>query len=94
MKAVHVPHEMVKVDLQLIDCHAARTSDKVTIDVAEAPKCGIFDRSGDSNSQLTQVFGRLLYERRLGEEALGGLREDKLKPIRSFAKFLAEDAAA
>ena len=45
-------------------------------------------------SQLTQVFGRLLYEKRLGEEELGGLREDKLKSIRSFAKFLAEDRAA
>ena len=45
-------------------------------------------------SQLTQVFGRLLYEKRLREEELRGLWEDKLKPIRSFAKFLAEDAAA
>ena len=45
-------------------------------------------------SQLTHVFGRLLYEKRLGEEELGGLREDKLKSIRSFAKFLSEDAAA
>src|SRR6266849_4610456 len=45
-------------------------------------------------SQLTQVFGRLLYEKRLGEEELGGLREDKLKSIRSFAQFLAEDTAA
>ena len=44
-------------------------------------------------SQLTQVFGRLLYEKRLREEELSGLREDKLKPIRSFAKFLSEDAA-
>src|ERR1700756_1841651 len=44
-------------------------------------------------SQLTQVFGRLLYEKRLREDELRGLREDKLKPIRSFAKFLAEDAA-
>ena len=44
-------------------------------------------------SPLTQVFGRLLYEKRLREEELRGLREDKLKPIRSFAKFLAEDAA-
>jgi len=44
-------------------------------------------------SQLTHVFGRLLYEGRVSEEELGGLREDKLKPIRSFAKFLAEDAA-
>ncbi len=44
-------------------------------------------------SQLTHVFGRLLYENRLSEEELRGLREDKLKSIRSFAKFLAEDAA-
>jgi hypothetical protein len=42
----------------------------------------------DRYSQLTQVFGRLLYEKRLREEELRGLREDKLKPIRSFAKFL------
>ena len=45
-------------------------------------------------SQLTHVFGRLLCEKRLGEEELGGLREDKLKSIRSFAQFLAEDKAA
>ena len=44
-------------------------------------------------SQLTYVFGRLLYERRVSEEELRGLREDKLKSIRSFAKFLSEDAA-
>jgi hypothetical protein len=45
-------------------------------------------------SQLTQVFGRLLHEGRLQEEELRGLREDKLKLIRSFAKFLADDTAA
>jgi len=45
-------------------------------------------------SQLTQVFGRLLHEKRLREDELHGLREDKLKSIRSFAKFFAEDAAA
>ena len=44
-------------------------------------------------SQLTQVFGRLLYEKRLRQEELRGLGEDKLKPIRSFAKFLSDDAA-
>jgi hypothetical protein len=44
-------------------------------------------------SQLTHVFGRLLHESRLSEDELRGLREDKLKLIRSFAKFLAEDAA-
>jgi hypothetical protein len=45
-------------------------------------------------SRLTDVFGRLLYEGRLGEEELRGLGDDKLKLIRSFAKFLAEDRAA
>ena len=44
-------------------------------------------------SQLTEVFGRLLYEGRVREEELSGLREDKLKPIRSLAKFLAKDVA-
>jgi hypothetical protein len=44
-------------------------------------------------SQLTHVLGKLLYENRLREEDLRGLREDKLNSIRSFAKFLAEDAA-
>ena len=45
-------------------------------------------------SQLTQVFGRLLHERRLKEEELRGLREDKMKLIHSFAEFLARDAIA
>jgi len=44
-------------------------------------------------SRLTQVLGRLLYEGRVSEEELSGLREDKLKLIRSFAEFLAKDAA-
>ena len=45
------------------------------------------------HSHLTQVFGRLLYETRVSEEELRGFSEDKLKTIRSFARFLAEDAA-
>jgi hypothetical protein len=44
-------------------------------------------------SQLTQVFGRLLYERRIAEEDLRGLGEDKMKPIRSLAELLAKYAA-
>ena len=44
-------------------------------------------------SQLTQVLGRLLYEKRRREEEPRGLGEDKLKPIHSFAKFLAKDVA-
>jgi hypothetical protein len=44
-------------------------------------------------SQLTLLLGRLLYENRLSEEDLRGLREDKTKSIRSLAKFLRESAA-
>ena len=52
------------------------------------------DRKYDTRgSRLKDVLGRLLYEGRLREEDLRGLREDKLKAIRSFARFLAEDAA-
>ena len=44
-------------------------------------------------SRLTDVLGRLLYENRLIEEDLRGLREDKMESIRSFAKFLSGSAA-
>ena len=44
-------------------------------------------------SHLTHVLGRLLHESRLSEQELRGLGEDKLKSIRSLAKFLAEDVA-
>ena len=44
-------------------------------------------------SQLTHVFGRLLYEGRVSEEELHGLGEDKLKSIRSLAEFFAKYAA-
>jgi hypothetical protein len=44
-------------------------------------------------SQLTQVFGRLLHEGRLSEEELRGLRDDKLRSIRSFAELFAKYAA-
>src|SRR5579864_5359752 len=47
------------------------------------------DRKYDSRgSRLKDVLGRLLYENRLGEEDLRGLREEKIKSIRSFAQFL------
>ena len=53
------------------------------------------DRKYDfRSSRLTDVLGRLLYENRLSEEELRGLREDKMESIRSFARFLAEDTAA
>ena len=53
------------------------------------------DRKYDfRGSRLTHVLGRLLYEGRVDEEQLRGLREDKLKSIRSRAKFLAVEADA
>ena len=45
------------------------------------------------SSRLTRVFGRLLCERRVSEDELRGLGEDKLRVIRSCAKVLSEDAA-
>jgi Photoprotection regulator fluorescence recovery protein len=45
------------------------------------------------SSRLTQLFGRLLSERRINEQELHGLREDKMKAIRSCARPLSEDAA-
>jgi len=52
------------------------------------------DRKYDfRGSRLTDVLGRLLYENRLSEEDQRGLREDKMKSIRSLAKFLRESAA-
>ena len=44
-------------------------------------------------SQLTHVFGRLLYEGRVSEEELRGLGEDKLKSIRSLAELFAKYVA-
>ena len=44
-------------------------------------------------SRLTQVFGRLLYEGRITEAELLGLREDKVKSIRSCATVLSYDVA-
>ncbi len=52
------------------------------------------DRKYDfRSSRLTDVLGKLLYQNRLGEEDLRGLREEKMKSIRSFAQFLRDGAA-
>ena len=52
------------------------------------------DRKYDArDSRLKDVLGRLLYENRLGEKDLRGLREEKMKSIRSFAQFLRDSAA-
>lgn len=44
-------------------------------------------------SQLELVFGRLLREKKIDEEDLRGLGEDKLRAIRSYAKFFAGSPA-
>jgi hypothetical protein len=44
-------------------------------------------------SRLTRLFVTLLYDGRVTEEELHGLREDKIEAIRSCAKVLSEDAA-
>lgn len=44
-------------------------------------------------SRLIQIFGTLLYEGRITEAELRGLREDKVKSIRSCAKVLFNDVA-
>ena len=44
------------------------------------------------SSRLTQILGMLLSERRILEEELRGLREDKIKAIRTCAELLWEDA--
>ena len=52
------------------------------------------DRKYDfRDSRLTDVLGRLLYENRIREEELRGLREEKMKSIRSFAQFLGDGAS-
>ena len=52
------------------------------------------DRKYDARgSRLKDVLGRLLYENRLEEKDLRGLREEKMKSILAFAQFLRESAA-
>ena len=43
------------------------------------------------SSRLIDVLGRLLYENRISEEDLRGLREEKMNSICSFAKLLGEE---
>ena len=44
------------------------------------------------SSRLIDVLARLLCEKRISEEDLGGLREDKMNSIRTFAESLGESA--
>jgi hypothetical protein len=86
-------HEVIQIAKQMAN-EIQQSSDLWDLEHYLTERRKEIDRKYDYRySRLTQVFGRLLHEGRLREEELRGLREDKLKPIRSFAKFLAEDAA-
>ena len=87
-------HEVIQRTKQMAD-EIQQSSDLWDLEHYLTQRRKEIDRKYDYRySQLTHVFGRLLHEGRVSEEELRGLREDKLKPIRSFAKFLAEDTAA
>ena len=86
-------HEVIQ-EAKKMASHIQQSSDLWDLESYLTQRRKEIDRKYDYRySRLTQVFGRLLHESRLSEEELRGLREDKLKPIRSFAKFLAEDTA-
>ena len=86
-------HEVIQ-EAKKMASHIQQSSDLWDLESYLTQRRKEIDRKYDYRySRFTQVFGRLLHESRLSEEELRGLREDKLKPIRSFAKFLAEDAA-
>jgi hypothetical protein len=54
----------------------------------------VIDRRYDfRSSRLTRVLGMLLRERRISDEELHGLPEDRVKAIHSCAKLLSENAA-
>jgi|SRR5208282_603795 hypothetical protein len=86
-------HEVIQ-EMQKMASQIQQSSDLWDLEHYLTQRRKEIDRKYDYRySQLTHVFGRLLYEKRLREEELCGLREDKLASIRSLAKFLAEDAA-
>jgi hypothetical protein len=86
-------HEVIQKAMQMAN-EIQQSSDLWDLEHYLTQRRKEIDRKYDYRySRLTHVFGRLLHENRLSEEELRGLDEDKLKSIRSFAKFLAEDAA-
>ena len=86
-------HEVMKEAKQIAG-HINEPADLWDLEQYLAQRHKEIDRKYDYRySQLTDVFGRLLYEHRISEEELHGLREDKLKSIRSFAEFLGKYAA-
>jgi hypothetical protein len=86
-------HEVIQKATQLAN-EIQQSSDLWDLEHYLTQRRKEIDRKYDYRySRLTHVFGRLLHENRLSEQELRGLGEDKLKSIRSLAKFLAEDAA-
>ena len=86
-------HEVIQ-EVKKMASQIQQSSDLWDLESYQTQRRKEIDRKYDYRySRLTHVFGRLLHENRLSEEELHGLGEDKLKSIRSLAKFLAEDAA-
>jgi hypothetical protein len=86
-------HEVIQVT-QKMASQIQQSSDLWNLEHYLTQRRKEIDRKYDYRySQLTLVFGKLLYEERLREEELRGLREDKLDSIRSVAQFLAKYAA-
>ncbi|HEX4919654.1 MAG TPA: hypothetical protein VFV92_02820 [Candidatus Bathyarchaeia archaeon] len=87
-------HEVIQRAKQMAD-EIHQSSDLWDLEHYLTQRRKEIDRKYDYRySQLTHVFGRLLHEGLLNEQQLRGLEEDKLKSIRSIAKFLAEDRVA
>jgi hypothetical protein len=83
-------HEVIQEAKQMAS-QITQSSDLLDLEHYLTQRRKEIDRKYDYRySQLTHVFGKLLQEKRLGEEELRRLREDKLKSIRSYAKFLAQ----
>jgi hypothetical protein len=87
-------HELIQ-EVKKMANHIQQSSDLWDLEHYLTERRKQIDRKYDYRySRLTHVFGKLLYESLLSEEELRGLGEDKLKLIRSFAKFPAEADAA
>src|SRR5579872_4428978 len=68
-------HEIIQ-EVKKMASQIQRSSDLWDLESYLTERRKEIDRKYDYRySQLTQVFGRLLYEKRLGEEELRGLRE-------------------
>jgi hypothetical protein len=82
----------VTQEAKQMTCEIRRSSDLWDLEHYLTRRRKEIDRKYDYHySELTHAFGRLLQESRLCEEELHGLREDKLKSIHSYARFLGGD---